>query len=186
MPFYRRLYVPGSIYFFTVVTYQRRKFLTTEFARNILHQAFRNTQLRYPFEVVAICLLPDHIHCLWQLPENDWNFSIRWASIKGIFSRNYLLMGGEDGVRSISRIAHREAGIWQRRFWEHCIRDEDDLERHFDYIHYNPVHHGYVDVVEKWPWSTFHRYIEKGHYAITWGLTKPLSLQACEMDGDIE
>lgn len=186
MPFYRRLYVPGSMYFFTVVTCRRRKFLTSELARNILHQTYRNTQLKYSFEIIAICLLPDHIHCLWQLPENDWNFSIRWASIKGIFSRNYLLKGGEEGAQSISRIAHREVAIWQRRFWEHCIRDEDDLEKHFDYIRYNPIHHGYVDDLEKWPWSTFHRYQGKGHYAINWGHIRPLSLHEFSLNGDFE
>ncbi|GAP12956.1 transposase [Longilinea arvoryzae] len=186
MPFYRRLYVPGCIYFFTVVTFERRKFLVDELARKVLHQAYQDTQSRHPFESLAICLLPDHLHCLWQLPENDSNFSIRWASIKGIFSRNYLQSGGMESERNASRMAHREVAIWQRRFWEHLIRDEEDLERHFDYIHYNPIHHGYVSELEKWPWSTFHRYYEKGQYSANWGHSRPESVYGIEMAGDVE
>lgn len=186
MPYYRRLYIPGSIYFFTVVTYQRRKILTSDLARDILRKAYHDTQEKYPFESLAICLLPDHLHCLWQLPENDFNFSIRWASIKGNFSRHYRQMGGEEGDRNSSHIAHREVAIWQRRFWEHCIRNEEDLQKHIDYTHFNPVHHGYVDEIEKWKWSTFHKYQRNGWYPKDWGEKIPDSLIAFDHKQDFE
>jgi putative transposase len=83
-------------------------------------------------------LLPDHFHVLWTLPEGDANFPVRWKLIKWVFTQRYLKAGGGEGSRSISRRKRKERGVWQRRFWEHAIKDEDDMERHFDYIHYNP------------------------------------------------
>jgi len=164
MSHYRRADTAGACYFFTLVTYDRRRFLTDEPARRCLRHAWRIVRDRRPFELVAQCLLPDHIHCLWRLPPEDADFSTRWASIKAIFTREYLRSGGKDGTRNPSHVHRREAAIWQRRFWEHLIRDERDLSRHLDYIHYNPVKHGFVTDPADWPWSTYHRYVRQGHY----------------------
>jgi putative transposase len=105
---------------------------------------------------VAICVLPDHLHALWALPDGDADFSTRWSLIKSAFSRGF----DPTQSRSSSKVAKREKGIWQRRYWEHAIRDDADLERHVDYIHFNPVKHGYVTRVSDWPHSSFHRYVE--------------------------
>jgi putative transposase len=161
---YRRSQFCGGCYFFTVVTYNRRRFLTDDLARACLRRAWRKVRGARPFEVVALCLLPDHLHCLWRLPENDNDFSTRWLLIKKDFTRHYLEAGGRESIQSRSRQHKRERGFWQRRFWEHQIRDERDLARHIDYIHYNPLKHGLVTVVENWPWSTYHRFVRDGFY----------------------
>ena len=110
-----------------------------------MRTTWQEVQGRYPFAVRAVCLLPHHIHCIWRLPEQDDNFSKRWMSIKAIFTKRFLAAGGSEGRRNQSRKRTGEAAVWQRRFWQHMIRDEDDFRRHFDYIHYNPVQHGYVN-----------------------------------------
>jgi putative transposase len=155
---YRRADIEGGCYFFTVVTYERRAFLTESLARRCLREAWKEARRRSPFEVIAVCLLPDHLHCVWKLPEGDCDFPLRWARIKADFTRRYLAGGGAESGQSPSRSGKRERGIWQRRFWEHQIRDETDLRRHIDYIHYNPVKHGLVVRVEDWPWSSYHRF----------------------------
>jgi putative transposase len=162
---YRRLKSKGAYYFFTVVSHNRRKFLCEPHARNCLKDAWEHVRQSRPFDVVAVCLLPDHLHCVWQLPQNDDDFSERWALIKKRFTRTYLRTGGIETSQSVSRKNKRERGIWQRRFWEHRIRDESDLQRHIDYIHYNPVKHGLAENVEGWPYSSYHKYIESGRYA---------------------
>ena len=164
MPNYVRAKFEGGYYFFTVVAYHRAKLFSTELARSCLKQAIHKTQERLAYESVAFCLLPEHLHCVWKLPEGDANFSKRWSSIKGHFSREYLRSGGQQGQVPASRKRKGEACIWQRRFWEHRIRDEKDLQRHVDYIYYNPVKHGLVQQVEDWPWSTYHRFVKKGFY----------------------
>ncbi len=156
---YRRMRLEGGCFFFTVVTYGRRRFLTEEHARECLRAAWDDTLRLHPFELVAVCLLPDHLHCIWSLPEGDEDYSMRWASIKGRFTRRYLQGGGREAIQSRSRQTKHERGVWQRRFWEHRIRDATDLQRHIDYIHYNPVKHGVVKQIADWPWSSFHRYI---------------------------
>ena len=161
---YRRANLEGGYYFFTVVTYRRRRFLTDELARTCLRTAWEETRRRSHFDVVASCLLPDHLHCVWKLPEGDRDFSLRWSRIKAGFTRRYLPAGGAECSRSPSRDRKRERGVWQRRFWEHQMRDEEDLQRHIDYIHYNPVKHGLVERVEDWAWSTYHRYVREGIY----------------------
>ena len=161
---YRRAKFEGGYYFFTVVTYNRRRFLTDRLARGCLRTVWQETQQAHHFDSVALCLLPDHLHCIWKLPEGDCDFSRRWSSLKASFTRRYLSSGGHETTQSISRSRTRERGIWQRRFWEHQIRDESDLQRHVDYIHYNPVKHGLVNDVELWPWSTYHRYARDGRY----------------------
>jgi len=112
--------------------------------------------------------MPDHLHCIWKLPDGDSNYSMRWNIIKGYFTKDYLLGIGTNLQRSISRMRRREATIWQRRFWEHTIDNEIDLEMHLDYIHYNPIKHGYVDRVADWPWSSFHRFVRQGIYDVNW------------------
>ena len=168
MPEYRRSLVEGGAYFFTVVTYHRQPILANETARNILHQAWKTVNDRLPFETIAVCLLPEHIHCIWRLPEGDANYAVRWKEIKTRFTRRYLKEVGPGSERNASRQKRGEAAIWQRRFWEHTIESEDDLEAHLDYIHYNPVKHGLVDRAFDWPYSSFGRYVKEGIYARDW------------------
>jgi putative transposase len=161
MPQYVR--AKGSIFFFTVVLAQRpSELLVEEIDR--LRRIYQAVQRRHSFETIAICILPDHIHALWALPEDDADFSTRWSLIKSGFSR-----GLDARARSMSKVAKREKGIWQRRYWEHAIRDDEDFGRHVDYIHFNPVKHGHVTRVSDWPHSSFHRYVERGLLAPDWG-----------------
>ncbi len=165
MPNYIRAKFEGGYYFFTVVTFRRTKLFYAPLARECLRHAIETTRSAHPFESIAFCLLPEHLHCLWKLPEDDADFSIRWASIKGRFSHDYLRRGGRQLPPSTSRRHKGEATLWQRRFWEHQIRDERDLQRHVDYTHYNPLKHGLVENIEDWPWSTYHRYRREGFYS---------------------
>ncbi len=163
MPDYRRAGVKGGLFFFTVALADRSSdLLTEEIGR--FREIYRAVQQRRPFETVAICVLPDHIHTLWKLPEDDPDFSTRWNLIKSGFSR-----GIDDRPRSPSKILKREKGLWQRRFWEHAVRDDADLERHIDYIHFNPVKHGKVTRVLDWPHSSFHRFVERRLLPSDWG-----------------
>ena len=173
MPDYRRAKIQGGTYFFTVVTFGRRPFLTTDLARHCLRSAWRDVRKGHPFQSEAICLLPEHLHCIWSLPDGDADFSGRWNAIKGLFSKRYLSGGGIEAPRNSSRRRRGEAAVWQRRFWEHCIRDQDDLRRHLDYIHFNPVKHGHVSQPLDWPWSSFHRYLQMGWYDERWGGQEP-------------
>ncbi len=169
MPEYRRLFIPGGTYFFTVVTQDRRPILTTDTARACLRTAIRTVRKKQPFGLLAIVLLPDHLHTVWALPPGDERYPLRWAQIKEQFSRLSLASGGEEALVSESRMRHRERGIWQRRYWEHACRDEDDLKRCVDYVHWNPVKHGLVKRVTDYPWSTFHRFVKEGEYDPDWG-----------------
>ena len=169
MPEYRRSLIEGGTYFFTVVTYNRRPILTSTEARKLLRSAWMDVCGRFPFATNAVCLLPDHIHCIWTLPDRDINYSVRWKEIKRLFTKSYLEQIGPGDIRSESRVRRGEAAIWQRRFWEHTIRDQTDLNHHLDYIHYNPVKHGLVQTVSDWPWSSFHRYVKMGYYETNWG-----------------
>ena len=164
MPNYIRAKFEGGYYFFTVVTYERTRLFHTELARCCLRKAIEETRSRRPFETIAFCLLFEHLHCIWKLPEDDADYSKRWSSIKGLFSRTYLNLSGQRRQASLSRARKGEACIWQRRFWEHRIRNENDLQRHVDYIHYNPIKHGLVQCVDDWPWSTYHKYAKEGFY----------------------
>lgn len=161
---YRRAKFEGGFYFFTVVTYKRRKFLTSSLARRCLRQSFQAIRQKRHFDIVAICLLPDHLHCIWKLPDGDCDFSYRWSAIKSQFTSKFLGAKSSEISQSLSREKKRERGIWQRRFWEHQIRDEKDLQEHLDYIHYNPVKHKLVKELEDWPWSTYHKYVHDGIY----------------------
>ncbi|WP_308366195.1 MULTISPECIES: transposase [unclassified Microbulbifer] len=159
---YRRAYVPGACYFFTVVTGHRQPLLVDHIDR--LRKAFRQVHAKHSFEIQAVVVLPDHLHTIWKLPNNDLDYSTRWMKIKRIFST-----GLPSTARTASQKSKREKGVWQRRFWEHLIRDEQDWGNHLDYIHYNPVKHGYVTRVKDWPYSSFHRLVEKRWYTKDWG-----------------
>ncbi len=161
---YRRNFVPGGSYFFTVNLLDRRTRLLTANVE-ALRAAFRGVRSRHPFTVEAIVILPDHLHAIWSLPEGDVDFPLRWRLIKSAFSRT--LPGGEPV--SASRAGRQERGIWQRRYWEHTLRDETDYARHVDYIHFNPVKHGHVGRVSDWPYSSFHRFVPLGLCGEDWG-----------------
>ncbi|PKN96167.1 MAG: transposase [Chloroflexi bacterium HGW-Chloroflexi-5] len=182
MPEYRRFRVEGGIYFFTVVTYHRRPILIEPIARKLLRNAWEDTQRRFPFETIAICLLPDHFHCIWKLPERDSNYAIRWKEIKYRFTVGYLKEIGPGEERNKSRQKRQEAAIWQRRYWEHTIDSEEDFENHFDYIHYNPLKHGLVKKAVDWEWSSFHRYVKEGIYDANWVGGDEGRLQGFEFD----
>ena len=169
MPEYRRNYVSGGTYFFTLVTHLRRHFLVDELARPFLRRAIDTVRSELPFDIVAMVLLPDHLHAIWTLPDGDENYSLRWKRIKGEFTTSYLDAGGCQGPVSASRRKRGERGIWQRRFWEHTVRDETDFERLFDYTHFNPVQHGYVKCPHEWQYSTFHRHVRGSVYPEDWG-----------------
>ncbi len=173
MPSYRRFYVPGGTYFFTVVTAGRKPIFGDARAVACLGGALRRVRAKHPFETVGLVVLPDHLHCLWTLPPGDVAFSRRWQWIKTDFTERWLATGGEEHARSRSRVEKGERGIWQRRFWEHHIQDEDDLERHLDYIHFNPVRHGQAHHPAEWRWSTFARHIRLGTYPSEWGTVEP-------------
>ncbi len=162
---YRRAYRAGSTYFFTVNLADRQGTLLVDHI-NDFREALRYTRQRHPFSIDAMSVLPDHLHAVWTLPPDDADYSLRWRLIKGFFSRR--IPHGEP--RRLTRISKVERGIWQRRFWEHLIRDEDDLRRHVDYTHFNPVKHGHVARVADWPHSTFHREVREGRLAADWGV----------------
>src|SRR5262245_5704807 len=182
MSSYRRYFVPGGTFFFTVVTHERRRFLTEPLSRRCLREGLETVRAGRPFEIVAIVLLPAHIHTIWTLPGGDADFSVRWKRIKEEFTERYLGAGGEEGCRSNSRRRRQERGVWQRRFWEHTIKDENDLERHFDYIHYNPVKHGLVKCPRDWPYSSFHRWVQLGVYPPDWGRSEHGALKFEDLD----
>lgn len=165
---YRRSF-EGDTFFFTVVTHERRKILCTALGRATLREAFRRTRADHPFDVAAIVLLPDHLHTVWQLPCDDLDYSLRWRHIKARFTLAWTKAGAAVGEISASRESKGEHGVWQRRFFEHTVRDERDLRRCVDYVHVNPLKHGLVDRVADWPWSSFHRYVQLGEYSSQWG-----------------
>ena len=160
---YRRSLVPGGTIFFTVTLADRRSTLLTDHV-DMLRKVYAQVVRVHPFETVAVCILPDHLHAVWRLPSGDADFSTRWQKIKGGFSQHLSPISG----RSQSQRRRGERGIWQRRFWEHQIRSEVDLQRHVDYVHYNPVKHGLVNRVAEWPYSTFHRYVREGKLGRDW------------------
>ena len=165
MSHYRRVHLPGGSYFFTVVTHERTHWFANEEHIGILRDAFRKVRAARPFEIEAIVILPDHLHCLWRLPEGDDDFSGRWREIKKATSRRIDTTLNRRGERP----------VWQRRFWEHAIRDDADWRAHVDYIHYNPVKHGLARHPADWPWSSFARAVSQGWYEPTWGAQEPES-----------
>ncbi|HEY7219903.1 MAG TPA: transposase [Candidatus Binatia bacterium] len=162
---YRRARIPAATWFFTVNLAERKgnRLLVEEIGA--LLSAFRLVQAAHAFRVDAAVILPEHLHCIWTLLPADSDFSTRWNLIKGTFSRSI-----KKGERvSPSRSMRGERGLWQRRFWEHLIRDENDLSAHIDYIHWNPVKHGWTQRVADWPHSSFQTYVKRGVYTADWG-----------------
>jgi len=178
MPDYRRAYVKGGVFFFTVATNERRPLFNEESAVDLLRSSFKRVMAAYPFEVDSMVILPDHLHSIWVLPDDDSDFSVRWRLIKTTFTRSKSM--NPSRAISDSRLMKKEKGIWQRRFWEHMIRDEADLNRHRDYIHYIPVKHGLAVSPAEWEHSSFHRFAEEGLYPWNWGQSPPKQL--LEMD----
>jgi len=164
---YRRTFAPGGAFFFTVVTFAREKILAQEPAILLLRQAFRSVMVLHAFKIEAAVILPDHLHMVWRLPEDDGDYPTRWRLIKSYFTHHWERR--DDLAASASRQSKGERTVLQRRYWEHMIRDEVDWKRHVDYIHYNPVKHGLVERVVDWLWSSFHRYVRMGYYAREWG-----------------
>ncbi|MEX2525954.1 MAG: transposase [Gammaproteobacteria bacterium] len=160
---YRRNRLPGGTYFFTVTLRDRCSGLLVEHIDN-LRVAFRETRRQYPFVIEAVVILPDHLHSIWSLPSGDVNYSGRWQVIKSRFTRALVKAGV-----NLTQNSKGEFNLWQRRFWEHTIRDEMDFNRHVDYIHFNPVKHGLVGRVRDWPHSSFHQYVRNGTYPLNWG-----------------
>lgn len=160
---YRRVRVPGGTYFFTVNLLQRRRRLLVDHVDE-LRLAFQDAKRARPFEIIAIVILPDHLHCIWTLPEGDTDNTNRWSQIKTGFSKR---TSANERI-SKSRCKRRERGIWQRRFWEHVISDDNDLANHINYVYINPLKHGYVARVCDWPYSSFHRDVKLGNYPENW------------------
>ena len=163
MPRYIRSFVPGGTFFFIVNLLERQRTLLTDRIAE-LRAAFTFVRNQRPFVTKAYVVLPDHLHCIWTLPADDADFSSRWQAIKAHFAR-HMAKGERLSVR---RRKKGERGIWQRRFWEHMIRDERDFERHVDYIHFNPVKHRHANAVHEWPHSSFHAYVSRGVFPADW------------------
>ncbi len=161
---YRRVLIPGASYFFTVNLLNRKSSLLTDNINQLRH-AFSVARSYHPFTIDGIVILPDHLHMVMSLPKEDDKYSLRWNIIKGIFSKQ---IEPEEAVAA-SRKTKRERGIWQRRFWEHLIQDEWDYEHHINYIHYNPVKHGYVTTPIEWKYSSIHRFIQADLLPKNWG-----------------
>lgn len=162
---YRRVFVPGGSYFFTAVTHQRRPLFAQPDNVQILRAGFRYILQRRPFTLDAIVVLPDHLHCIWTLPAKDADYPTRWRLLKTCVTRQLATQP-----------------IWQARYWEHCLRDERDLQRHLDYIHFNPVKHGLVKRAADWPYSSFRRYVARGFYTEEWGGEIPASIEGMEVE----
>lgn len=166
---YRRWYVPGGTVFLTVTTLDRRPLLATEPEVTRLRSAASRVHADWPFDFVAAVVLPDHFHFLWTLPDGDDAYSKRLGRLKSLFTQS---LPANDPLRrapTASRRTQHESGVWQRRFWEHTVRDEDDFKAHLDYIHYNPVKHGYAARPAEWPHSSFHKWVALGEYDNEWG-----------------
>jgi REP-associated tyrosine transposase len=172
---YHRTEAAGASYFFTVVTFRRQPVFTEAPVVEMLERAIRRVQERRPFVVEAQVVLADHLHALWTLHEEDSDYPTRWRLIKEAFTREYVPAYGliwHDHRR------HARGGrtVWQRRYWEHLIRDDRDFSAHLEYIHLNPVRHGLVSAPRDWPHSTFLKWVANGSYDLTWGSKGPVSL----------
>ena len=163
MPDYRRNRMPGGTYFFTVNLLERKSDLLVEYI-DCLREAVRMVRFKQPFHIDAWVVLPDHMHCVWTLPDGDADYSSRWKAIKIAFSKSIPKTERLSAVR----IAKGERGIWQRRYWEHTIRNDKDYAAHIDYCHINPLKHGLVKQVADWPYSTFHALVKAGIYVENW------------------
>jgi len=169
---YRRALVAGGTYFFTLVTHSRQPILASPDAIAVLRSAFRKVKATRPFTIEAMVVLPDHLHCIWRIQEADTDYASRWREIKKAVSRQ--IAPGSDALG--------ERRVWQRRYWEHLIRDEDDWRRHVAYIHYNPVKHGLVARAADWPWSSFSRFVARGWHEPSWGDSEPAEIRGLSLE----
>lgn len=178
MPDYRRNRVPGGTYFFTVNLLERRSSLLVE-QIDKLREAVRVVRKNKPFYIDCWVVLPDHMHCIWTLPEGDADYASRWKAIKTAFSKSIPKAERLSDVRR----AKGERGIWQRRYWEHTIRNDADYAAHVDYVHINPLKHGLVKGVTDWQYSSFHRWAAAGVYAENWAGNPSVEIDAGEAYG---
>ncbi|NJN03551.1 MAG: transposase [Leptolyngbyaceae cyanobacterium SL_1_1] len=169
MPNYRRIYTPGGAVFLTLVTFNRRPLFSDVDNVRRLRWATATMRAKLPVEITAAVILPDHIHFLWKLPQGDSNYSKRVGRLKVLFTQ--LLRGSHSLPQDvcISRLKHRESDVWQRRFWEHTIRDEADWVQHLNYLHFNPVKHGLAGCPHQWEYSSFRWFVREGFYGVDWG-----------------
>ena len=159
---YRRNFVPGGTYFFTVTLADRTSSALVQRVGDV-RMAFRIARQERPFTIDAIVVLPEHLHAIWTLPSGDSDFSGRWKRIKAYFTHRLVAAGAP-----VTRLRNGEYALWQRRFWEHTIRNEMDFERHVDYVHFNPVKHRLVSRARDWPYSSFHRHVRRGVLPVDW------------------
>jgi len=172
---YRRNRVPGGTYFFTINLLQRSNTLLVSQIVS-LRDAVRKVRSARPFHIDAWVVLPDHMHAIWTLPPGDTDYSGRWRAIKIAFAKTLP----KTEYRSPVRMANGERGIWQRRFWEHTIRDEQDYAAHVGYVHISPVKHRYTAYVADWPYSSFHRWVARGAYPQDWAGENVVGMAAGE------
>lgn len=168
MPNYRRAYVPGGSFFFTLVTNQRKPLFANPQARRLLGNVIRQCQDNWPFTINAMVLLSEHLHTIWTLPKGDGDYAKRLGWLKKEFTKGWMCLGITEAMVNEACQRERRRGVWQPRYWEHTLVDEDDFEHHFDYVHYNPVKHGHVKCTRDWPWSSFHRWVKHGVYPENW------------------
>lgn len=165
---YRRIYIPGGTVFLTLVTYQRYPIFSKSENVSLLRHAVANIRSEMLFEIIGAVVLPDHVHFIWNLLNNDADYSKIIGKIKVLFTKSLGKNFDLPENLSKSRRKHRESNIWQRRFWDHQIRDELDLQRHLDYIHFNPVKHGLVSCPHFWQYSSFHKWVRQDVYSCKW------------------
>ena len=180
MPNYRRTRIAGGTYFFTVVTFRRFPLLASSSAISALESSFGAVMACHPFTVEAMVIMPDHLHCIWTLPDGDHDFSTRWRLVKAGFSRANQRSPVERIPSSLLR--KKEKGVWQQKFWEHCIRDDMDFNAHCDYIHYNPVKHRLAQSPAEWQHSTFGLFVQAGFYPRDWGHDISPQVMAMELE----
>ena len=166
----------GAVYFFTL-TLQDRGARTLVEHVDLLRAAVRDVKARHPFDIEAMVVLPEHLHALWRLPVEDKDFSTRWMLVKKAFTQGLVEAGVLPEEATSARGLKGERNLWQRRFWEHQVRDEEDFQRHVDYIHYNPVKHGWVSRAADWPHSSFHRFVREGTLTGDWGISAAIEGQ---------
>jgi putative transposase len=165
MPEYRRLFVPGGTFFFTLVTFERRRLFAEPSNVAIFRQIVHEVRSESPFTIDAAVILPDHIHFLWTMPEGDSDFSTRIGKIKAGFTKG---RGHSQPKATSTKPQRGYSDIWQPRFWEHRVRDRGDFNNHLDYIHYNPVKHGHAKCPHDWPHSSFHKWVRRSGYMESW------------------
>jgi putative transposase len=168
VPNYHRFYIPNAIVAVTLVTYNRQPTFSTPQAAELFLNIFNKIIDQFHYDCIAYSILPDHVHLLIQLSQDHPNFSLPIRELKRRFSVSYKKSNPVLPLPNSSRQKHHETTIWQRRFWDHIIKDERDLERHLDYIHFNPVKHGLTDSPTCWPWSSYSNFVEKGYYSKEW------------------